>query len=88
MVKNAIDSSGFESVTGNVRKSAAKVAGVRNGLSTNDAHLKVEKIETIFHLYDDLSKLISSYGRMVEHDVEEFQQLGRNMKKTDMEASS
>ncbi|MCR3761157.1 hypothetical protein KYB31_19465, partial [Clostridium felsineum] len=69
-----------------VGKIAAKVAGVRNGLDTKDDHLKVDKIQTIFKIYDDLTKLVSSYGEMAAHDLKEFNQIGINIEKTDEES--
>ncbi|MDR0299534.1 MAG: hypothetical protein LBI13_05560, partial [Streptococcaceae bacterium] len=66
---------------------AGEVAGVRNGLDTNDAHLKLDQIQTIFQIYDDLSKLVASYGDMVAHDLGEFKQVAINIQNTDREAS-
>jgi len=87
MGKIANDSKGFDTVTKNVGQCASEVAGVRNGLSTSDAHLRVDTIKTIFHIYDDLSKLVSKYGEMMQHDLEEFRQVGVNIQKTDSEVS-
>ncbi|AAK81625.1 hypothetical protein BJV85_000195 [Clostridium acetobutylicum] len=66
-----------------VGKIASKVAGVRNGLDNKYDHLKVDKIHTIFKIYDDLTKLVSSYGEMAAHDLKEFRQLGVNIENTD-----
>ncbi|URZ08860.1 hypothetical protein [Clostridium felsineum] len=66
-----------------IGKITKKVAGVRNGLDTKDDHLKVDKIHTIFKIYDDLTKLVSSYGEMAEHDLKEFRQLSINIENTD-----
>lgn len=82
----ANDSGRYETETMSVGKIAAKVAGVGNGLDTNDAHLKVDKIHTIFKIYDDLTNLVRSYGEMATHDLEEFRQVGANIEKTDKEA--
>ncbi|MDR0299289.1 MAG: hypothetical protein LBI13_04315 [Streptococcaceae bacterium] len=86
MAQQKLDISGYENETSNVGGIAKSVAGVRNGLDTSDAHLKVSHIQTIFQIYDDLSKLVASYGEMAEHDLEEFRQIGVNIQKTDEEA--
>ncbi|MCL2113910.1 MAG: hypothetical protein FWH31_08120 [Streptococcaceae bacterium] len=87
MSQQKLDSGGYETVTMHVGKIASEVSGVRNGLDTNNAHLKVSHIKTIFQIYDDLSKLVASYGEMAEHDLQEFRQVGVNIQKTDQEAS-
>jgi hypothetical protein len=81
------DSGTYENETMSVGKIVAKVAGISNGLDTNDAHLKVDKIHTIFKIYDELTNLMRSYGEMAAHDLQEFQQVGVNIKNTDKEAS-
>jgi len=86
MGKVANDSVQYKIELMGVEKSAAKVAGIRNGLDTNDEHLKVDKIHTIFKIYDDITKLVSSYGEMAAHDLKEFRQVGVNIENTDKEA--
>lgn len=85
--KVGVDTNKHETEIMSVGKIAAKVAGVRNGLDTNDEHLKVDKIHTIFKIYDELTKLVSSYGEMAAHDLVEFRQLGVNIKNTDAEGA-
>lgn len=87
MTKQTLDSKGYETVTMQVGKITAKVSGVKNGLNTNMSHLKVSHIQTIFQIYDDLSRLISAYGEMVEKDLQEFRQVGVNIQQTDKEVS-
>ncbi|MEG1487790.1 hypothetical protein [Lactococcus sp.] len=87
MSHQELDKSGYETVTMNVGKIASEVANVHNGLNTSDSHLKVDHIKTIFKIYDDLSKLIASYGDMVVEDLEEFRQVAVNIEQTDAEAS-
>ena len=87
LFRSGLDNGGYETVTTTVGTIASEVSGVHNGLNTNDAHLKVNHIQTIFEIYDDLSKLIASYGAMAEHDLQEFRQIGVNIEQTDAEAS-
>lgn len=87
MGQQALDSKEYETVTMQVGKITAKVSGVKNGLHTSTSHLKVAHIQTIFQIYDDLSRLISAYGEMVEKDLQEFRQVGVNIQQTDKEVS-
>ncbi|MGX7048103.1 hypothetical protein RU86_GL000454 [Lactococcus piscium] len=87
MTKQTLDSKGYETLTMQVGKITAKVSGVKNGLNTSTSHLKVAHIQTIFQIYDDLSRLISAYGEMVEKDLQEFRQVGVNIQQTDREGS-
>lgn len=87
MGQQKLDSKGYETVTMKVGSITSKVSGVRNGLNTSTAHLKVKHIQTIFQIYDDLSRLVSAYGEMVEHDLKEFKQVGINIQQTDKDAS-
>ena len=84
--KVANDTVKTKTIHENVGKIAEKVAGISNGLNTNDAHLKVSRIQEIFQIYDDLTKLVSSYGDMAKHDVVEFSQVSVNIETTDKEA--
>ena len=85
--KVGVDTNKHKNEIISVGKIAAKVAGVRNGLDTKTDHLKVDKIHTIFKIYDDLTKLVSSYGEMAAHDLKEFRQLGINIENTDAEGA-
>ncbi|GAB2025983.1 hypothetical protein OfM1_20560 [Lactovum odontotermitis] len=87
MVQQMLDSGGYERVTVKVGTVTSEVAGVRNGLSTNDAHLKVTTVPKIFEIYDELTQLVSAYGVMAQKDLEEFRQLAVNIINTDEEAS-
>lgn len=87
MAQQALDSGGYETVTMKVGQIASEVAGVRNGLNNSKSHLKVTHTQTIFDIYNDLSKLVALYGEMVSRDLSEFRQVGVNIQKTDEEAS-
>ena len=87
MTKQTLDSKGYETVTMQVGKITAKVSGVKNGLNTSTSHLKVAHIQTIFQIYNDLSRLVSAYGELVAQDLQEFRQVGVNIQQTDREVS-
>jgi|GEM_PF-1853087 hypothetical protein len=70
-----------------VKKITDKVASIGNGLDTKAEHLKVDKIKKIYQIYDDITKLVSSYGKMVEHDLVEFNQLRINIQNTDKQGA-
>lgn len=88
MVQQMLDSGGYDTVTVKVGTVASEVASIKNGLNTNDAHLKVTTVPKIFDIYDELTQLVSSYGVMAQKDLEEFKQLAVNIINTDSEAST
>lgn len=70
-----------------VKKITDKVASIGNGLDTKADHLKVDKVGKIYQLYDDITKLVNSYGKMVKGDLVEFDQLRINIQNTDAEGA-
>jgi hypothetical protein len=69
-----------------VKSAGSDLSGVRNGLGSADGSLKVTNVtdgDRMYDLYDKISKLIESYGKMVEHDAENFRQAGENQQITD-----
>ncbi|GAB2024704.1 hypothetical protein OfM1_07750 [Lactovum odontotermitis] len=86
MVQQMLEGGGYETVTVKVGTVASEVAGIKNGLNTNDAHLKVTRVPAVFEIYDELTQLVASYGAMGQGDLEEFRQLAVNIRNTDGEA--
>lgn len=70
-----------------VKKITGKVASIGNGLDTKAEHLKVDKIKNIYQIYDDITNLVRAYGKMVEHDLVQFEQLRINIQNTDAEGA-
>lgn len=86
MVQQQLDSSDFHATTQKVGQVTAAVNHVKNGLNTNDQHLRANHIKTIFELYAELTTLVQAYGQMVAHDLKEFDQVGVNIQQTDEDA--
>lgn len=86
MVQQHLDSADFHASTQKVGQVTAAVNHVKNGLNTNDQHLRANHIQKVFELYGELTTLVQAYGQMVAHDLQEFNQVGVNIKQTDEDA--
>lgn len=86
MVQQQLNGSTFHATTHKVGQATAAVNNIKNGLNTNETHLRANHIKNIFELYSELTILVQAYGQMVAHDLKEFDQVGVNIKQTDEDA--
>lgn len=87
MGKQTLHQGDYANATRRVGQATQAVNQVSNGLNTNDQHLQVQHVQQIFHLYQEITALVQSYGQMASHDLQEFNQVAVNIQKTDQEAS-
>ncbi|MBC1925538.1 hypothetical protein [Listeria innocua] len=81
MAKKGVKS-GYHTVTVKVANLTSEVANTKDGWNRSDA-LNTTQAKRVSKIYNDLSTLIASYGKLVQKDAKEFDKLGVKIEEED-----